>query len=104
MLRVGGPRPADQMFLPSYYIWIPQVSDFTFLLNHSPLKLHDWLLRLTLQHIQLPEQQPLVSHRSPRAALVLLGSRELHRSMLNCNQIPLEMPAGIFINIGASSC
>lgn len=37
MLGVGGPRPAEQMFLPSYYIWVPQASDFTFLVkNRSP--------------------------------------------------------------------
>lgn len=83
------------MFLPTYYIWTPQASDFTLLVENRPPK----------ASAPAADARPAATLASRgTGAAHKLGAAELRRSPPNCNQIPLEMSAEIFINTIASSC
>lgn len=81
MLRVGGPRPADQMFLPSYYIWIPQASDFTLLFENRPPEVVLLAANTLLAaHTAHPAAAPLL----PGVTSILPGSEGLHSPITHC--------------------
>lgn len=79
MLRVGGPRPADQMFLPSYYIWIAQASDFTFLFENRPPEA-GLLAANPLLAAHTAHPAPLL----PGVTSILPGSEGLHSPITHC--------------------
>lgn len=88
MHRVGGPRPAAQTFLWATIFGYHKQSDFTFLFRNSPRSCSP------------------IADAHPTANLLLLQHEgcEAVLLLLNCNQIPQEMSAAVFINTAASSC